>query len=97
MVAILTLYFRSRGEPFVLRDAEIPKQNLRTYTGISSDRLEQLEGRLKKDIVNEAEHCNGLVLVHDELGMFDICASRDENDYWFQITKSSFPPGSTPI
>jgi hypothetical protein len=59
------------GRPFVLREQDVPKQNIRTYAGISADRLEQLESRLKDDIVKEATRCHGLVLVHDELGIYD--------------------------
>jgi hypothetical protein len=56
------------GKPFVLRDADTPKQNIRRYSGISADRLEQMECRLKDDLIAEAQHTHGLVLVHDELG-----------------------------
>ena len=56
------------GKPFVLRDADTPKQNIRRYAGISADRLEQMETRLRDDVVTEAQRCNGLILVHDELG-----------------------------
>lgn len=65
---VQTENFHGSGDPFVLRDAEAPMQNLRTYAGISSDRLEQMETRLKEDILNEAKKCDGLILVHDELG-----------------------------
>lgn len=58
------------GYPFVLRDADFPKQNVRTYTGITADRLEQLEQRLKDDILKESKKCQKLLLVHDELGIF---------------------------
>ena len=55
------------GKPYVLRDAETPKQNIRTYSGISADRLEMMEERLKEDIIRESKKCQGVLLVHDEL------------------------------
>lgn len=55
------------GKPFVLREEESPLQNIRTLKGISAARLEQMEARLKEDILREAKRCNGLLLVHDEL------------------------------
>jgi hypothetical protein len=60
------------GMPFVLRDSESPKQNIRTYAGISADRLEQMESRLKDDVLKECHRFNGLVLIHDELDSGEI-------------------------
>lgn len=51
----------------MLRDASSPKQNIRTYAGISFERLEQMESRLKDDIIKESYKCRGLITVHDEL------------------------------
>ena len=56
------------GKPFVLRDAESPFENIRSYAGITSQRLELMEQRLKADVLREAAQNNGLVLVHDEIG-----------------------------
>ncbi|KAJ3409888.1 hypothetical protein HDV05_004169 [Chytridiales sp. JEL 0842] len=53
--------------PFVLRENENPFQNIKTYQGISGSRLEQMEARLKEDIIREANRCNNLLLVHDEI------------------------------
>lgn len=41
------------GRPFVLRDVERPFSNLE-YTGIDRARVEQMEARLKEDILIEA-------------------------------------------
>lgn len=41
------------GRPFVLRDVERPFSNLE-YTGINRGRVEQMEARLKEDILQEA-------------------------------------------
>lgn len=41
------------GRPFVLRDVEKPFTNLE-YTGINRVRVEQMEARLKEDILMEA-------------------------------------------
>jgi hypothetical protein len=58
--------------PFVLRDEDQPLENIRRYQGINSNRLEQVEARLKEDILSEARKNDGLVLVHDEIGMLFI-------------------------
>ncbi|XP_057482854.1 uncharacterized protein LOC130769660 isoform X3 [Actinidia eriantha] len=54
------------GRPFVLRDVERPFSNLE-YTGINRDRVEQMEDRLKEDILLEAARYGNKVLVTDEL------------------------------
>ncbi|KAJ8323879.1 hypothetical protein O5D80_007110 [Batrachochytrium dendrobatidis] len=53
-------------KPFVIRDAGKPTQNIKTYHGINSSRLEQVEARLKEDILREELRWHGLVLVHEE-------------------------------
>ncbi|KAI8898833.1 inositol hexakisphosphate-domain-containing protein [Globomyces pollinis-pini] len=53
-------------KPFVIRDAKLPLQNISTYQGIKTSRLEQMEIRLKQDIIQESQKWNGLVLVHEE-------------------------------
>ena len=55
------------GKPYVLREEQSPKQNIKTYAGISTVRLEQMEVRLRDDIAKEMANNNGLLLVHDEL------------------------------
>ncbi|XP_004494491.1 uncharacterized protein [Cicer arietinum] len=54
------------GRPFVLRDVERPFSNLE-YTGINRERVEQMEARLKEDILLEAERYGNKILVTDEL------------------------------
>ncbi|VAI05746.1 unnamed protein product [Triticum turgidum subsp. durum] len=54
------------GRPFVLRDAERPFSNLE-YTGINRERVEQMEFRLKEDILQEASRYGNKILVTDEL------------------------------
>ncbi len=56
-------------KPFVLREESSPFQNIKTYTGISAERLEAMELRLKQDIIREAAKHQGLILVHEEKGM----------------------------
>ncbi|XP_028800975.1 paladin isoform X3 [Neltuma alba] len=54
------------GRPFVLRDVEKPFSNLE-YTGINRERVEQMEDRLKEDILSEAARYGNKILVTDEL------------------------------
>ncbi|ERN03230.1 hypothetical protein AMTR_s00003p00177190 [Amborella trichopoda] len=54
------------GRPFVLRDIERPFSNLE-YTGIDRVRVEQMEARLKEDIIQEAARYGNKILVTDEL------------------------------
>ncbi|XP_021769913.1 paladin-like isoform X2 [Chenopodium quinoa] len=54
------------GRPFVLRDVERPFSNLE-YTGINRDRVEDMESRLKEDILLEAARYGNKILVTDEL------------------------------
>ncbi|XP_042044508.1 paladin-like isoform X2 [Salvia splendens] len=58
------IYINSR--PFVLRDVEQPFSNLE-YTGINRVRVEQMEDRLKEDILAEAARYGNKILVTDEL------------------------------
>ena len=58
------------GIPFVLRDENLPFTNIASYCGISSDRLEQMEERLRDDILREAAANDGLIVIHDEKGLF---------------------------
>ncbi|MCO5554907.1 hypothetical protein L7F22_008445 [Adiantum nelumboides] len=54
------------GRPYVLREVERPFTNLE-YTGINRARVEQMEARLKEDILQEAARFTNKVLVNDEL------------------------------
>lgn len=53
------------GRPFVLRDIDNPLANIE-QTGIEYDRVEEMEIRLKEDLLEEAKQNNGRVLLHDE-------------------------------
>lgn len=55
------------GSPYVLREYADPMQNMSTFLGINSVRLEKVEERLKLDIIKEAKALGGLLLVHQEL------------------------------
>ncbi|RAL42001.1 hypothetical protein DM860_018175 [Cuscuta australis] len=54
------------GRPFVLREVERPFSNLE-YTGINRVRVEQMEDRLKEDVLIEAARYGNKILVTDEL------------------------------
>lgn len=54
------------GRPYVLREVERPFTNLE-YTGINRARVEQMEARLKEDVLQEAARFTNKVLVNDEL------------------------------
>ena len=51
------------GHPYVLREEGRPFKNLLEYRGIDSDRLDQMEQRLKNDVVEEAAKEGGRILV----------------------------------
>ncbi|KAK9086163.1 hypothetical protein Syun_028557 [Stephania yunnanensis] len=70
------------GRPFVLRDVERPFSNLE-YTGINRDRVEQMEARLKEDILQEAVRYGYKVLVTDEL------PDGQMVDQWEPVTQDS--------
>ena len=52
------------GRSYILRDMERPKESI-TFTD-SAENLEQMESRLKEDILKEARRYKGVVLVHEE-------------------------------
>lgn len=54
------------GRPFVLREQSAPFRNIEAFVGISGVRLEQLEDRLKLDVLEEARLNGGLIMVHQE-------------------------------
>lgn len=54
------------GRPFVLREVERPFTNLE-YTGINRQRVEQMEARLKVDVLEEAARYANKIMVSDEL------------------------------
>ena len=55
------------GVPYVLRDEAFTLRNIKSYSGITSHRLELIEQRLKEDVLNEIARHNGRILVHTEV------------------------------
>ena len=56
-----------QGRTFVLREQEYPMINIKTLAGIDGNRVEQMEARLKQDIIGETRKNRGILLVHDEI------------------------------
>lgn len=54
------------GEPFVLRDQYASLRNIKAYTGITDRRLEQMELKLKEDIIAESKTFSNRILLHSE-------------------------------
>ena len=52
--------------PYLLREYENPFRNMSDFEGIESNRLAEIEKRLKADILKEASENNNNILVHDE-------------------------------
>ncbi len=59
------------GRPFVVREADKPFANLE-YTGIDRDRVEDMEARLKADVLAESSLYNGAVMVAHEDDSFQV-------------------------
>jgi hypothetical protein len=59
------------GKPHVLRNLKSPLSNI-IHTGINKARVEELEERLKKDIMKESNDYNEKFLVFDEHEDFSI-------------------------
>lgn len=58
------------GKPYVVRKLEHPYENLE-HTGINTERVENMEERLKIDVIAEIQENNGMLLLHgeDEFGL----------------------------
>ncbi|KAK0194057.1 inositol hexakisphosphate-domain-containing protein, partial [Armillaria mellea] len=54
------------GAPYCLRREGFSLRNMKDYGGISADRLEVLEQRLRDDIISEGHAFGGRVLLHSE-------------------------------
>lgn len=54
------------GIPYVLRDRYFTLRNIRVFKGITGARLEQLEERLKEDLIREIVNYDGRILLHGE-------------------------------
>ncbi|KAI8886446.1 hypothetical protein K501DRAFT_177643 [Backusella circina FSU 941] len=68
------------GIPYVLRDRAFTLRNLRAYKGITGSRLEQLEERLKEDVVREVVQCGGRILLHGEDNEGRVLSAWEEVD-----------------
>jgi hypothetical protein len=60
--------------PYVLRLFTDPLKNLET-TGISKERVESMEERMKLDVVQELDEYEGRMLLHDEDNTFNLLVS----------------------
>lgn len=68
------------GIPYVLRDRAFTLRNLRAYKGITGSRMEQLEERLKEDVIREVTQCGGRILLHGEDKNGNVLSSWEEVD-----------------
>eukprot|EP00889_Picochlorum_renovo_P000852 jgi/Picre1/27882/NNA_000845.t1 len=59
------------GSPYVVRESDKPFANLE-YTGIDTQRVEEMEKRLKADVLAEASQYDGSVMVAEEDDQFQI-------------------------
>lgn len=64
------IYINDRS--FVLREAEHPFRNMKDFQKIDWRRIEEIETRLKSDILREAEKNGGNILIHREVGSDDL-------------------------
>lgn len=68
------------GIPYVLRDRAFTLRNLKAYKGITGSRMEQLEERLKEDVMREVAQCGGRILLHGEDRNGNVLSSWEEVD-----------------
>lgn len=68
------------GIPYVLRDRAFTVRNLRAYKGITGFRMEQLEEKLKEDVIREVMQCGGRILLHGEDSEGNVMSSWEEVD-----------------
>ncbi|KAI9320761.1 inositol hexakisphosphate-domain-containing protein [Dichotomocladium elegans] len=68
------------GIPYVLRDRYFTLRNIRVYKGITGDRLEQLEERLKEDVIREIINYDGRILLHGEDSNGNVQSAWEEVD-----------------
>ncbi|KAG1113978.1 hypothetical protein G6F42_014315 [Rhizopus arrhizus] len=68
------------GIPYVLRDRAFTLRNLKAYKGITGTRMEQLEERLKEDVMREVTQCGGRILLHGEDKNGNVLSSWEEVD-----------------
>eukprot|EP00879_Flechtneria_rotunda_P018628 GHRR01019549.1.p1 GENE.GHRR01019549.1~~GHRR01019549.1.p1 ORF type:complete len:942 (+),score=356.76 GHRR01019549.1:158-2983(+) len=82
------------GLPFVLREQQRPMKNLQEYAGIDAERLERMEARLKQDVLAEAAHYGGRILVARESaaaadGSIEMSSTGELVDMWEPISGAS--------
>lgn len=68
------------GIPYVLRDRYFTLRNMKVYKGITGARLEQLEERLKQDVMREISNYDGRILLHGEDKDGNVLAAWEEVD-----------------
>ena len=51
------------GVPYVLRDHFVTLRNIKSYSGIASERLDLIENKLNSDVLNECQKYYGKVLL----------------------------------
>ncbi|KAI9486886.1 MAG: inositol hexakisphosphate-domain-containing protein [Benjaminiella poitrasii] len=66
------------GIPYVLRDRYFTLRNIKVYKGITGSRLEQLEDRLKQDVLREINNYDGRILLHGEDNDGNVLAAWEE-------------------
>ncbi|KAI8059223.1 inositol hexakisphosphate-domain-containing protein [Gongronella butleri] len=68
------------GIPYVLRDRYFTLRNMRAYQGITGTRLEQLEERLKQDVIKEIANYGNRILLHGEDELGNVMAAWEDVD-----------------
>ncbi|KAI7898613.1 inositol hexakisphosphate-domain-containing protein [Cokeromyces recurvatus] len=68
------------GIPYVLRDRYFTLRNIKVYKGITGSRLEQLEDRLKQDVLREINNYDGRILLHGEDNDGNVLAAWEDVD-----------------
>eukprot|EP00897_Mesotaenium_endlicherianum_P000190 jgi/Mesen1/10171/ME000076S09681 len=79
------------GKPFVLREMERPFKNMLEYSGIDKQRVEQMEARLKEDVLREAATYDGAIMVNHETEDGEIF------DVWERVTAGATSSVQTPV
>lgn len=69
--------------PFVLREFDHPYHNVNYYAGIGAQRIEEMESRMKMDIIEESKKYYGNIIIHDETFQKDVVPC------WEAVTQNS--------
>eukprot|EP01127_Copromyxa_protea_P012851 TRINITY_DN3384_c0_g1_i1.p1 TRINITY_DN3384_c0_g1~~TRINITY_DN3384_c0_g1_i1.p1 ORF type:complete len:1219 (+),score=262.85 TRINITY_DN3384_c0_g1_i1:14-3670(+) len=83
------------GKPYVLRDSAYPFRNLE-YTGVSSTIVENMEEKLKQDIIDEAKrYSNHILLTGEKATGGDLDHPKPEDlvcyAYWEELSEIKTP------